>query len=219
MRAIPQSGWFTKGANQLKGCRGGFTLVELLIGMTVLAVGLLAIGAMFSTGYTDVTAGGRTTLGVSAARLIFEDMHALPFTGLDSFLSPAKVFNTSLVGTLPPVPDVADPAVKAKTMARNLARKWHYVLTGQATGWPAYTAAELATWFPLSATGVNFGGIGTVSVQYVRITPPAAATPNQASCTSDIALSTNPGLRCITVTVTAPGRQKSVQMITLISRL
>ena len=43
-----------------------------------MAVALLSIAAMFSTGYTDVHAGGKTTMATAAARQMLEDMRRSP---------------------------------------------------------------------------------------------------------------------------------------------
>ena len=59
-----------KGTRPERDARGrpaggpGFTLIEILIGLTILAVGLLGIAGMFSTAYTDVSAGGKTSMAI-----------------------------------------------------------------------------------------------------------------------------------------------------------
>jgi prepilin-type N-terminal cleavage/methylation domain-containing protein len=210
MRAIAQKAFLLRGANRLKGCRGGFSLIELLLGLTILSIGLLAIATMFSTGYTDLSVGGTTTMGVAAARQMIEDMRLLPFqclAGLDQF-------DTSAIGSLPAAPAAGDPDFAGKTAARNLARKWHYALSGEGGGW-TYTATEKQMWNILASgfastaaaatsaqSSLIFGGVGTIAV---------ASEGGSAS------------LMRVTVTVTFPGRlgttPKSVQLATLISRL
>ncbi len=120
----------------------GFSLIELLIGMSLMSIGLLSIATMFSTGYTGVSQGGRTTMATAAAREILEDMAALPFASLGNL----NGFDTTVVGTLP-----------ASNPERNVARKWRYALRGPETGWPAYTTAERAMWSILSISD----GVGT----------------------------------------------------------
>ena len=174
-----------------RGFRAGFSLIELLIGMTLLAVGLLAIATMFSTGYTDVTAGGKTTMGVQAARQLLEDIRTLPFAHIGDLNN----FNTSNVGSLPTLPPTGDPEYNAALMARNVARKWRFAVAGDGTGW-GFTNAEKSTWSTLAASGVTFGGVGQVTVV------------NQTA-----------SLTQVTVTVTVPGRTTGVRLDTLISRL
>ena len=212
MRTIAQSqrASLLRRANRLKGCRGGFSLIELLLGLTILSIGLLAIATMFSTGYTDLSVGGTTTMGVAAARQMIEDMRLLPFQRL----SDLNNFDTSSLASLPAAPAAGDPDFAGKTAARNLARKWHYALSGEGGGW-TYTAAEKQMWsilasgFASSAAAATsaqssliFGGTGTIVV---------ASEAGSAT------------LMRVTVNVTFPGRlgnaPKTVQLVTLISRL
>lgn len=131
----------------------GFSLIELLIGMSIMALGLLSIVTMFSTGHTSVTHGGRTTMATAAARQILEDMQALPFDRLANL----NGFNTAAVGTLP-----------ASNPERDLARKWRYALVGEEAGWPAYSVAEKAMWSTLTVsdgvTNVPLGATGQIAV-------------------------------------------------------
>ena len=210
MRTIARRASLLRRVNRLKGCRGGFSLIELLLGLTILSIGLLAIATMFSTGYTDLSVGGTTTMGVAAARQMIEDMRLLPFQRLADLNN----FDTSTLASLPAAPAAGDPDFTGKTAARNLARKWHYALSGEGGGW-TYTAAEKQMWsilasgFASSAAAATsaqssliFGGIGTIVV---------ASEAGSAS------------LMRVTVTVTIPGRlgnvPKTVQLVTLISRL
>lgn len=210
MRTIPQRASLLRMANRLKGRRGGFSLIELLLGLTILSIGLLAIATMFSTGYTDLSVGGTTTMGVAAARQMIEDMRLLPFQRLADLNN----FNTSNLASLPPVPASGDPDIVGKTAARNLARKWRYALSGEGGGW-AYTTAEKQMWSILAS--------GFAS-------PAASATSAQSSLifggTGTIAVASEGGsatLMRVTVNVTFPGRlgnaPKTVQLATLISRL
>jgi len=148
MRMSLQRGYL-KGRDQgyLRGGRG-LTLIEILIAMTILSVGLLGIAGMFSTGYTNAAAGGKTTMALTAARQILEDMRAIPFGNLAALHG----FNTASVGTQP----ASDPE-------RAIARKLRYALAGEGTGWN-FTTAEKARWTVLSTMGTNFGGSGQISV-------------------------------------------------------
>ncbi len=126
----------------------GFSLVELLIGMTILAVGLLATASMFSTGYTNVSSGGKTTMALTAARQMLEDMHSLPFANLLNL----NGFDTTNYLSQP-----------ANNPERSVARKWRYALAGDGTGW-SFTTAEKAMWTVFSTGGAIFRGSGQVSV-------------------------------------------------------
>jgi Tfp pilus assembly protein PilV len=123
-------------------------LIEILIGISILAIGLLGIAGMFSTAYVDINAGGNTTMAVTAARQMIEDMRLLPFDNLVNL----NGFNTNTVGTQP----AADPE-------RAIARKWRYLVAGTGAGWN-FTAAEMAQWSSLYTGGANFGGQATVVV-------------------------------------------------------
>jgi hypothetical protein len=109
---------------------------------------------MFSTGYSDVAAGGRTTMATTAARQLLEDIRTLPFdriTDLDGL-------NTNAAGSLIGADAALDPG---RTMARNIAFKWRYALAGNLTGWGA---APDAAWSFLVASGTNFGARGQITV-------------------------------------------------------
>jgi Tfp pilus assembly protein PilV len=165
-------------------------LIEILIGLTVMTIGLLGVAGMFSTAYTDVTAGGRTTMGLTAARQIIEDIRLLPFENIADLNN----FNTNNAGSVPPVDATRDPG---RTMARTMARKWRYGLQGDGAGWN-FTTAEKQEWSMLTTGGsVPFGGSATVTV----------ASPSAT-------------LRQITITVPVPGRAGvNVSISTLVSRL
>ena len=170
----------------------GFSLVELLIGMTILAVGLLGIATMFSTGYTDIAAGGKTTAAIEAARQIMEDIRLIPtqaqFTNVYN-LNQNGVFNTTLVGTLP----TAGPELA-------VARKLHYMMAGWQTGdgW-GITQTMANSWGPLpNVSGTTFSGTGQITV-------------------ADVGAIANT-LAQVTVTVTITGRP-AVVLTSLISRL
>jgi prepilin-type N-terminal cleavage/methylation domain-containing protein len=149
MRTGPGPRWIaTRRRRALRTKQTGFSLIELLIGMSIMAVALLSIAAMFSTGYTDVHAGGRTTMGTSAARQMIEDIQTLPFDRLVNL----NGVNTASAGTLP-----------ASNPERDLVRKWRYALAGEGTGWN-YTTAEKAMWSILTSGGIPMGANGQIAV-------------------------------------------------------
>jgi len=127
---------------------GGFSMIEILLGMTVLVVGILGVATMFSAAYTDVASGGRTTMAVTAARQILEDVRALPFENLANL----NGYDTNSLATLP----ASDPE-------RSMARKWRYTVAGEGTGW-GFTAAEKTQWKRLSTGTALFGGRAQVAV-------------------------------------------------------
>ena len=181
-----------RGRVRRRALRGqGFSLIELLLGATILAVGLLAILSMFSTGYSDVGGGGKTTSAVSAARQILEDMHTLPFGNLGDLNN----FATNNPGSLP-APAV-DPATNpGRAMAIDIGRKWRYALAGEGAGWN-FTTAEKNRWKSLSGvSGVVFGGTGQITVVAQSAT-----------------------LRLVTVSISIPGRTPNLRLATIISSL
>jgi prepilin-type N-terminal cleavage/methylation domain-containing protein len=175
----------------------GFSLIELLIGMSIMAVALLSIATMFSTGYSDVTAGGKTTMATAAARQLLEDIRTLPFDRIAELNN----LNTNNPGSLI-APDAAqDPG---RTKVRNIARKWRYALAGDLTGWgggPDAAWSFLASGTPSGLpSGTPFGVRGQVAV----------ASPTAT-------------LRQVTVTVFLPGKlageELALRLDTVISRL
>ncbi len=130
-------------------CARGFTLVEILVGMTILVVGILGVASMFGTGYTNVGEGGRMTMAVTAGRQMFEDVRTIPFDNLPNL----NGFDTNNAGTQP----ASDPE-------RGIARKWRYALAGNGTGWN-FTVAEQAMWQNLGVGSVpSFGAQGQIAV-------------------------------------------------------
>jgi len=130
------------------GRDGGFSLIELLIGMSIMAVALLSIATMFSTGYTDVAAGGKVTMATAAARQMIEDIQTLPFANLPNLNNKG----TNAPGDLP----AANPE-------RALVRKFRYALAGDDAAW-GFTVAEKGMWYTLTVSGVPLGGTGRITV-------------------------------------------------------
>ena len=126
----------------------GFTYIEVLIAFALLAGAMLALCGVSAAGYRNLTASGRTTIGLSAARQMAEDLSSLPFANVANLGG----FDTDDPGTLP----ASDPE-------REIARRWRYVLSGEGVGWN-FTATERARWTTLSLGEGVVGGSGSVVV-------------------------------------------------------
>lgn len=128
---------------------GGFTLLEVLMGATILAVALLAMAAMFPVGYTNITEAGKMTMAITGARQVFEEVSALPFDNIINL----DGFDTLDPATLPP----GEPE-------RTIARRWRYALAGEGDGF-TFTATEKGEWSTLSTGGgITLNGRGQVNV-------------------------------------------------------
>ncbi len=128
---------------------GGFTYIEVLVAGGLLTVVLLALCAVFLTGYAGVTSSGKTSVSVSAARQMLEAIRLLPFTNVGNL----NGFDTDNVATLP-----------ASGVEREIARRWRYVLAGDGVGW-TFSAAEKTRWANLAmGEGPPISGKGTVTV-------------------------------------------------------
>jgi len=167
----------------------GFSLIELLLGMTILAIGVLGVASMFSTGYTDVAAGGKTTLALDAARQIMEDIRLVPTQAAFTSLLTLNGVSTATATSLPST----DPGL-------TIARKFRYLMAGTdaASTW-GITSAMITLWGDRpNISGTTFSGQGTIAVTDVGTT---ASTLYQ-----------------VTVTVTITGRSPVV-LTSLVSRL
>jgi Tfp pilus assembly protein PilV len=131
----------------------GFTLIEILIGITLLVVGILGVATMFGTGYHNLGEGGRMTMAVTAARQMLEDVRLIPFDNLTNLNGPLGTgFNTDNPASQP-----------AGGLELDIARKWRYALAGQGTGW-GFTTQEKARWQSLGVGTSIFGGQGRIFV-------------------------------------------------------
>ena len=145
---------------------GGFTLLEVLVGATILAVALLAMAAMFPVGYTNITEAGKMTMAITGARQVFEEVSALPF---DNIINLDR-FDTLDPNTLP----TDEPE-------RTIARRWRYALAGEGDGF-TFTATEKGEWSTLSTGGgITLNGRGRIGVGPDPLVP--SPTLNQVTIT------------------------------------
>lgn len=92
--------------------------------------------------------------------------------------------------------DTRRPAtLPANDPEREIARRWRYVLAGEGDGF-TFTMVEKARWATLSTAGATFGGSGGISVVAQSAT-----------------------LRLVTITISIPGRSRSIALATLINRM
>lgn len=127
----------------------GLTLVEILIGLTIMAVGILGVVSMFGSGYTNVGQGGRVTMAVTAARQMLEDVRLIPFTNLDNL----NGLDTGRFSSQP-----------ANDPEKSIARKWVYALAGNVMAW-GFQGGEISQWKQLGVgTTPAFGAQGQVTV-------------------------------------------------------
>lgn len=73
--------------------RAGFTLVEVLVSLTILAIGLLAISSMVPTAYTNISSSGKDTQALAFAQQRLDELRALSYT--DSSLSSGTYTDTA----------------------------------------------------------------------------------------------------------------------------
>jgi Tfp pilus assembly protein PilV len=132
----------------------GLSLIEILIGMSIMVVGILGTVAMFGTGYTNLSEGGRLTMGLTAARQVLEDMRTLPFASLDSLHN----LDTNNAGSQP-----------VSGAQRDIARKWRYAIAGDGTGW-SFTSAEKSRYKLLATGAALFNGRGQITVTQPSVT-------------------------------------------------
>ncbi len=126
----------------------GFNLVELMIGATLMAVGLLSISGMFVLVYAQATRSGRTTMGLAAARQVFEDARHVPFDDLDNLNN----FDTDDSSSLP-----------AGGPERDVARSLRYALAGDGVGW-TFSTSEVLRWNAMASDGRILGARGRINV-------------------------------------------------------
>ncbi len=75
--------------------KSGFSLLEVLIGATVLAVGLLGLASMFPVAYVNVDSGGKLTEATALAQSFLEQLRTMGTNNFDDIGGdfPASGFN------------------------------------------------------------------------------------------------------------------------------
>lgn len=126
----------------------GFTYIEVLVAGALLSVVLLALCAVFLTGYSGVTSSGRATVGVAAARQMIEAVRLLPFASVANL----NGFDTDNAASQP-----------ASGPEREIARRWRFALAGEGVGW-TFTTTEKDRWTALLLGEGPMRGKGTVTV-------------------------------------------------------
>lgn len=120
----------------------GFATIEILAAVTLVAIMLLSIAAMYLTAHSTVERSGNSTVAVAVARQALEEMRSLPYDSLVEL----DGFDTTLISSLPS----NDPE-------RTLARKWRYAVAGESDGW-SYTTAEKTKWSSFAGEGATMQG-------------------------------------------------------------
>jgi prepilin-type N-terminal cleavage/methylation domain-containing protein len=159
----------------------GLTLVEILVGMTIMAIGVLGTLGMFSAGFDTVGIGGKTTMAITAARQMLEDVRLVPFGNLPNLNN----FDTNTAGTQP-----------GGGVERAIARKWRYALAGENTGagW-TFANPEKQQWSML-LSGVG-NGSSVLGRGLITVTSLGGASPTMRQVT-------------VTVWIPAQGRSVTV---------
>jgi type II secretory pathway pseudopilin PulG len=126
----------------------GFTVIEVFVALTVLAVAILGVASMTATGHGNINDAGKATMALIAARQMLEDVRALPFNNVSNL----NGFDTGNAATLP----ATDPE-------RTIALKWRYTLAGTGGGFNFY-GAPTAQWSTLSMGPAPAGLRGQITV-------------------------------------------------------
>ena len=130
-----------------EGARG-FSLIEIMLGMTVLVTSLLGFIGMFSSAYTNVAQSGGMTMAYSATQQLLEDARAVPFANLPNLNN----FRTDTAASQP-----------AGGPEREIARKWRFAVGGDAPEW-GFTQSEKQLWTVIATGEKILGGTGQISV-------------------------------------------------------
>ena len=75
--------------------KGGFSLIEIMISASILAVGLLGLAAIFPVAYLNVDSGGKQTEASALAQSFIEELRTIGSTNFDGMVGnfPATGFN------------------------------------------------------------------------------------------------------------------------------
>ena len=68
--------------------KSGFSLLEILIGATVLAVGLLGVATLFPVAYLNVDSGGKRTEATALAQSFIEQLRTIGANNFDAMAGP-----------------------------------------------------------------------------------------------------------------------------------
>ena len=79
----------------IKG-QGGFTLLEVIVALSILTFGLLAVGSMQISAIQGNAFGGRLTEGTTLAQDKLETLIALPYDSVQSSAAPEQNGNYSI---------------------------------------------------------------------------------------------------------------------------
>ena len=91
------SGTGMQGSKQARANEAGFTLIEALIAMVILAIGLIAVTNLLVVGAASNTIGNHSTNTTTIASETLERLRNIPFTQLTA--SPAGTIDLPLDGT------------------------------------------------------------------------------------------------------------------------
>ena len=78
----------------ISGSQGGFSLIEVIVSLGILAAVLVAIASMFVLGQSNVNSGRKMTEATSIAQHIMEDVNKLSYNGLKTFFVGTPNLNT-----------------------------------------------------------------------------------------------------------------------------
>lgn len=92
-----------------RAIQAGFTLVEMMIGLLILTIGILAISGMVPTAYTNISSNETDTRALGFAQRLLDELRALPYTdvclangGPYTAASPATSCTTSVISLANP---------------------------------------------------------------------------------------------------------------------
>jgi len=102
-----------KGVHSKRSEGAGFTLIEVLIGISIFAIGILAIGRMQLMSVRNTTVGNLTSQATMLANQKMEEVKTTAFddlvlneveNNLDAEGNPGGIYNRTTTITVPPAP-------------------------------------------------------------------------------------------------------------------